>query len=97
MAQVRPDRVEEALRQLPEVRAVKERQKRHAGKKRAAEVTEARVSTTDPDARVMKMPRGDFRPAYNVQLATDVDSQVIVGVGVINNHLQSHVHSYCFR
>ena len=84
VAQVRADRVEEALRQLPEVQAVKERQKRHAGKKRAAEVTEARVSTIDPDARVMKMPGGDFRPAYNVQFATDVDSQVIVGVGVIN-------------
>ena len=84
VAQVRADRVEEALRQLPEVQAVKERQKRHAGKKRAAEVTEARVSTTDPDARVMKMPGGDFRPAYNVQFATDVYSQVIVGAGVIN-------------
>ena len=83
-AQVRTDRVEEALRQLPEVQAVKERQKRHAGKKRAAKVTEARVSTTDPDARVMKMPGGDFRPAYNMQFATDVDSQVIVGAGVIN-------------
>ena len=84
VAQVRGARVEEALRQLPEVPAVKERQKRHAGKKRAAEVTEARVSTTDPDARVMKMPGGDFRPAYNVQFATDVDSQAIVGVEVIN-------------
>ena len=83
-ARERGERVEEALRQLPEVQAVKERQKRHAGKKRAGKVTEARVSTTDPDARVMKMPGGDFRPAYNVQLATDVDSQVIVGVGVIN-------------
>ena len=83
-AKERADRVEEALRQLPEVQAVKERQKRHAGKKRAAKVTEARVSTTDPDARVMKMPGGDFRPAYNIQFATDVGSQVIVGVGVIN-------------
>ena len=83
-AQERADRVEEALRQLPEVQAVKERQKRHAGKKRAAKVTEARVSTTDPDARVMKMPGEDFRPAYNVHFATDVGSQVIVGVGVIN-------------
>ncbi len=35
-------------------------------------------------ARVMKMPGEDFRPAYNVHFATDVDSQVIVGVGVIN-------------
>ena len=83
-ARERGERVEEALRQLPEVQAVKERQKRHAGKKRAAKVTEARVSTTDPDARVMKMAGGDFRPAYNVQFATDTGSGIIVGAGVTN-------------
>jgi transposase len=83
-ARERLERVEQALIQLPQVQAVKERQKRKAGKKRAAKVTEARVSTTDPEARVMKMADGGFRPAYNVQLATDVGSQVIVGVEVIN-------------
>ena len=57
-AREREERVEEALRQLPQVQAVKERQKRKSGKKRASRVTEARVSTTDPDARVMKMPDG---------------------------------------
>src|SRR5690606_17996442 len=41
-------------------------------------------STTDPDARVMKMADGGYRPAYNVQLATDVDSRAIVGVAVTN-------------
>ena len=46
---------------------------------------ELRVSTTDPEARVMKMPDGGFRPAYNVQLATDVDSQFVVGTSVSNN------------
>jgi transposase len=46
--------------------------------------TEARVSTTDPDARVMKMADGGYRPAYNVQLATDVDSRAIVGLTVTN-------------
>lgn len=46
---------------------------------------ELRVSTTDPDARVMKMADGGFRPAYNVQLATDVDSQFVVGMSVSNN------------
>jgi hypothetical protein len=39
-------------------------------------------STTDADARVMKMPDGGFRPAYNVQIAGDPDSQVIVGVAI---------------
>jgi len=83
-AQERLERVEHALSQLPEVQAAKERQAKHAGKARQAKLREARVSTTDPEARVMKMAEGSFRPAYNVQLATDVDSQVIVGVGVIN-------------
>lgn len=83
-ARERLERVEQALTQLPQVQAIKERQRRKAGKKRAAQVTEARVSTTDPQARVMKMPDGGFRPAYNLQVATDVDSQVIVGVEVVN-------------
>ena len=42
------------------------------------------MSTTDPDARVMKMADGGYRPAYNVQLATDVDSRAIVGLAVTN-------------
>ncbi len=83
-ARERLERVEHALSQLPKVQAAKERQAQNAGKARQAKLREARVSTTDPEARVMKMADGGFRPAYNVQLATDVDSQVIVGVGVIN-------------
>jgi len=43
-----------------------------------------RASTTDPQARVMKMGDGGWRPAYNVQLATDTPSQIIVGVEVTN-------------
>jgi hypothetical protein len=84
-ARERQQRVEEALRQLPEVQAVKERQAKNAGKARAAKIKEARVSTTDPDARVMRMPDDGFRPAFNVQLATDVKSGVIVGVAVTNS------------
>jgi transposase len=69
-------RVEEALAQLPQIEAMKQKQ----GKK----ASEPRVSTTDPDARVMKMADGGYRPAYNVQFATDVDSRAIVGVAVTN-------------
>jgi len=83
-ARERQERVEEALRYLPGVQAAKKRQAKHAGKARAAKLQEPRVSTTDPSARVMKMPDGGFRPAYNVQLATDTESQVIVGVKVTN-------------
>ncbi|HEX2461574.1 MAG TPA: IS1182 family transposase [Vicinamibacterales bacterium] len=71
-------RVDEALAQLPAVQAIKDRQS-------GTRPREARVSTTDPDARVMKMADGGYRPAYNVHLATDVDSRVIVGVRTINS------------
>jgi transposase len=43
---------------------------------------EPRVSTTDPQARVMKMADGGFRPAYNLQLATDAGSGLIAAVAV---------------
>jgi hypothetical protein len=53
--------------------------KRRQGKK----PEEARASSTDADATVMKMGDGGFRPAYNFQYGTDTESQVIVGVDVV--------------
>jgi len=81
-AEDRRKRVQEALAQLPEAEAKKDEKSKD----------KARVSTTDPDARVMKMGDGGYRPAYNVQFATDTATQVIVGVDVDNegsdqNHL----------
>jgi len=73
-AQERKERVEEALRNLPEVEA----------KKKANDREKARVSTMDPEVRVMKMADGGFRPAFNGQFVTDTESQVIVGVAVTN-------------
>jgi hypothetical protein len=73
-ARERTDRVAKALALLPELEA----------KKKPAERTKARASTTDPEARVMKMADGGFRPAYNVQFASDTAAQVIVGVDVSN-------------
>lgn len=55
---------------------------RELGRERPAEQEKVRASTTDPEARVMKMADGGFRPAYNVQLATEATSQVVVGVEV---------------
>jgi transposase len=86
-ARDREERVARALRQLPAVQAAKERQRHTRSKAQREKVTEARVSTTDPDARVMKLVlqlKDGYRPAYNVQFATDVGSGVIVGVGVVN-------------
>lgn len=76
-AEDRLARLEAALAQIPEVAAVK--------KKSGAKDKTPRASTTDPQARVMKMPDGGFRPAYNVQFATTTDkARVIVGVSASN-------------
>jgi transposase len=45
--------------------------------------SEARASTTDPEARKMKMGDGGFRPGYNVNFATDCNARVIVAVDVV--------------
>jgi transposase len=42
-----------------------------------------RVSTTDADARVMKMADGGFRPAYNAQVLVDEATQLIAGIEVV--------------
>ena len=47
--------------------------------------SEPRVSTTDPEARVMKMADGGFRPAFNAQLAVDVQTQLIASVDVVDS------------
>ena len=49
-----------------------------------AKRSEPRTSSTDSEARVMKMADGGYRPAYNVQFSTVTDKQIIVGVEVIN-------------
>lgn len=72
----REERIRQALAQLPQVAAAK---KRNGGK-----AEDARASTTDADARVMKMGDGGFRPAYNVQFAATCKEQVIVGMDVVN-------------
>lgn len=46
---------------------------------------EPRVSTTDHQARVMKMADGGFRPAFNAQLAVDTETLIITGVDLINS------------
>jgi transposase len=71
-ARERAERIRAALERLPELEA----------RKKAGEKDQARCSTTDPEATVMKMADGGFRPAYNVQFATATDSQVIIGVDV---------------
>ena len=83
-AREREERVEQALGYLPEAQAAKERQQKTLANAKREKVTAPRVSSTDAEARVMKMPDGGFRPAYNVELATDQAKGVIVGVCVIS-------------
>lgn len=74
-ALAREARIEAALARLPELADIKKRQ----GKK----PEDARASTTDAEATVMKMGDGGFRPAYNIEFGSDTESQVIVGVDVV--------------
>lgn len=78
-ANERVERVKKALKEIQEVKENKERSHRSKAKQKAA-----RCSTTDPEARVMKMPDGGYRPAYNGEFAVDVGSGVVVGVEGIN-------------
>ena len=68
------ERVGEALNQLEELNRQREKKKR--------DTENTRCSTTDPDARSMKMGDGGFRPALNVQFVSDGETRVIVGVDV---------------
>jgi transposase len=76
-ARERDERVAKALEHVEEIAQQREARKKGDG-------VAARASTTDPEARNMKMPDGGFRPAFNVQFATDTDSGIILGVDVIN-------------
>ena len=80
-AKEREARIEAALARLPELAQIKKRQ----GKK----PEEARVSTTDTEATVMKMGDGGYRPAYNIEFGTDTESQIIVGVDVVTTGRES--------
>lgn len=72
----REKRISQALEELTKARESKSGEEEKAN---------ARASSTDPEARVMKMADGGFRPAFNVQISADTETQVIVGVGVTNS------------
>ena len=81
------ERLEAAIAQLPELKQKQAEAAHRAGNgKHGRQIRnrQPRVSTTDAEARVMKMPNGGFNPAVNVQLATDTASRAILGVEVSN-------------
>lgn len=75
----RASRARAALAQLPAIEAAKRR-----NAKPGRPPDEARASTTDPEARVMRLGDGAYRPAYNGQYTTDVESGLVCAVGVTN-------------
>ena len=79
-AEERQTRIEEALRHCDQL----QQQRQAQAKKSGRPATEARASTTDPEARVMQFSDGGYRPGYNVQFSTDTPSGIIVGVDVTN-------------
>jgi hypothetical protein len=86
-AEEKQQRLEQAMAQLPELKQKQDEAARRAGHGQRGEQIRARqprVSTTEAQARVMKMPNGGFNPAVNVQLATATGSRAIVGVEVTN-------------
>src|SRR3954470_21898021 len=68
----RAERVQQALARLPELEA----------KKKPDEKDKARASSTDPEATVMKMADGGYRPAYNIEYSAETVSLVIAAVEV---------------
>jgi transposase len=74
-------RIEAALAKQAALAAERERRKRKNANQTKKQ-KEPRASTTDADARVMKMADGGFRPAYNLQIVSAVEQQIVVGVDV---------------
>lgn len=91
-ARERQERVEQAIAGLPKLeQKQKKLEKRIARKDKAKKLKEPRASTTDAEARVMKMPDGGFRPAVSVQFAVDTQSRAIVGVDVVDQGSDHHL------
>jgi len=71
-AREKVDRMQQALGELEKVRETRS----------GAEKDKARVSLTDPEARIMNQSDNGFAPSYNVQVTTDVKATVVVSVDV---------------
>jgi transposase len=76
-ARARIERLKRAQEEVQKVAAAREKRKKGDG-------DSARASTTEPEARRMKMGDGGTRPAYNVEFSTDLNSLVIMGNDVTN-------------
>lgn len=78
----RERKIKQALSELPKVEAAKESYKKKV--KKGTKVSEAKVSTTDPEARIMKFADGSIDAGYNCQVAIDPESYMVLSVEVTN-------------
>lgn len=69
-AREKQQRLEQALEELKQIQA------------HSKDPDKARSSPTDPEARMMQQAQGACGPAYNVQISTDGQEKIIVGVGL---------------
>jgi transposase len=84
-AEDRLRRLEEARRAHAEIEDKRAEEAREQRRKKPRDDKPARASTSDPQARVMKMGDGGYRPAYNAQFTTTVEGSHIIGVSVTNS------------
>jgi len=76
------ERIEAAGEELEEMHRRYDQRNKHKSSEHHRSAP--RASTTDPEARRMKMGDNGFRPAYNVQFANDADALLIISVDVTN-------------
>lgn len=82
-ARERVERVQKAQAALAEIEQKRKELQDKGGNGKKPK--EPRASTTDADARIMKMANGGFRPAYNVQVASVAGEQIVVAVDVTDS------------
>ncbi len=82
-ARERVERIQKAQAALAEIEQKRKELQDKGGNGKKPK--EPRASTTDADARIMKMADAGFRPAYNVQVASVAGEQIVVAVDVTNS------------
>lgn len=74
------ERLHAALAELEQLRA----------EKKEAEKPQVRVSSTEPEARIMQLGDHAIRPAYNAQITTDAESKAIVAASLTQDANDMH-------
>jgi transposase len=82
VAEDRRRRLEAARAAAAEIEQRRQKEAAEQRRKKKQNDKPVRGSTSDPQARIMKMADGSFKPAYNAQIKTAVSGAYIIGVSV---------------